>query len=314
MSESASREVEHEITIMAPANTVYGLIEDVTNWPHVFPPTIHVERLESEGRSERIRIWATARGEAKTWTSRRELDPEALRITFRQEQSAPPVASMGGTWIIEPQSADTCRVRLLHDYRALGDSAEGLAWIDEAVDLNSRSELAALRDSAERAGHSGELLLSFDDTVYIDGSAEDVYDFLNAADRWRERLPHVDRVELREDDPGLQVLTMDTLTKDGSKHTTESVRVCFPHSRIVYKQTRVPALMTVHTGQWRLVEGAGALAVTSRHTVVLNPETIRQVLGETAGVADARKYVRSALSANSLATLGHAKEYAEGKA
>lgn len=95
MSESASREVEHEITIKAPANTVYGLIEDVTNWPHVFPPTIHVERLESEGRSERIRIWATARGEAKTWTSRRELDPEALRITFRQEQSAPPVASMG---------------------------------------------------------------------------------------------------------------------------------------------------------------------------------------------------------------------------
>ncbi|QKV93073.1 SRPBCC family protein [Streptomyces sp. NA02950] len=314
MSESASREVEHEITINASAHTVYGLLEDVTSWPHVFPPTIHVERLESEGRSQRIRIWATARGEAKTWTSRRALDPEARRITFRQESSAPPVATMGGAWVIEPLAANACRVRLLHDYRSLGNSPEGLAWIDKAVDHNSRSELAALRDSAERASHSRELFLTFDDTVYIDGSAEDVYDFLNEADRWRDRLPHVDRVELREDHPGLQVLTMDTLTKDGSRHTTESVRVCFPHARIVYKQTRVPPLMTVHTGQWALVEEPGGLAVISRHTVVLNPDTIRQLLGETAVVADARKFIRNALSANSLATLEHAKEYAEGKA
>lgn len=314
MSASASREVEHEITVKAPAATVYGLIESVTSWPHVFPPTIHVERLEFTDRSERIRIWATARGEVKSWTSRRELDPRGLRITFRQEVSAPPVASMGGAWVIEPLADDACRVRLLHDYRALDDSPQGLAWIDEAVDRNSRSELAALRDGAERASGSGELLLSFDDTVRVEGSAEDVYDFLNAADRWRERLPHVDRVELRETEPGLQLLTMDTLTKDGSKHTTESVRVCFPTSRIVYKQTRVPALMTVHTGRWSLVEESGGLAVTSRHTVMLNPGTVRQVLGESAEIGDAREFVRNALSANSLATLGYAKEYAESKA
>ncbi|MFJ1749684.1 aromatase/cyclase [Streptomyces sp. NPDC088116] len=313
MSESAPREVEHEIVVKAPAHTVYRLIEDVTNWPHVFPPTIHVERLDTEGSSERIQIWATAGGEAKTWTSRRELAPDALRITFRQEVSAPPVASMGGAWVIEPLTADTCRVRLLHDYRAVGDSPEALAWIEEAVDRNSRSELAALRDSAELAGGTGELFLTFDDAVRIDGSAEDVYDFLNAADRWRDRLPHVDRVELREDDPGLQVLTMDTLTKDGSKHTTESIRVCFPRTRIVYKQTRVPALMTVHTGEWILVEQADGLVATSRHTVVLNPGAIPQVLGGTAEVADARTFVRNALSTNSLATLGYAKEYAERK-
>ncbi|MEU3090287.1 aromatase/cyclase [Streptomyces massasporeus] len=314
MSASTSREVEHEITIKAPASTVYGLVEDIASWPRVFPPTIHVERLESEGGQERIRIWATARGEVKSWTSRRELSPQDLRITFRQEVSAPPVAAMGGAWVIEPLTEESCRVRLLHDYRAVGDSDEGLAWIDEAVDRNSRSELAALRDSAERAGHSDELFLTFDDTVHINGSAEDVYEFLNAADRWRERLPHVDRVELRETEPGLQVLTMDTLTKDGSKHTTESVRVCFPHTGIVYKQTRVPALMTVHTGQWSLVEEPGGLAATSRHTVVINPDTIRQILGETANVTEAREFVRKALSANSLATLGYAKEYAESKA
>jgi len=30
---------------------------------------------------------------------------------------------------------------------------------------------------------------------------------------------------------------MDTVSPNGSAHTTKSYRVCFPHDRIVYKQT-----------------------------------------------------------------------------
>ena len=55
-----------------------------------------------------------------------------------------------------------------------------------------------------------------------------------------ERLPHVARVVLTEDTPGLQFLEMDTRTKDGSTHTTKSVRVCFPDTRIAYKQITLP--------------------------------------------------------------------------
>ncbi len=222
---------------------------------------------------------------------------------------------MGGAWIIEPVSDRTCRVRLLHDYRAVDDDAEGLAWIDQAVDRNSRSELAALKVSAELVvGAPADLLLSFQDSVRIDGSVKDVYDFLDRADRWTERLPHVAKVELIEDTPGLQLLTMETRAKDGSTHTTTSVRVCFPHRRIVYKQTVVPALMTLHTGYWLLEEDGAGVVATSQHTVVINTENIPVVLGEQAGVADARQYVQGALSANSRATLGHAKDYAESRA
>ena len=57
---------------------------------------------------------------------------------------------MGGTWIIEPAGEGASRVRLLHDYRAVDDDPEGLAWIDQAVDRNSRSELAALKANVER--------------------------------------------------------------------------------------------------------------------------------------------------------------------
>ncbi|MGW1320871.1 aromatase/cyclase, partial [Streptomyces sp. NPDC002426] len=169
-----TREVEHEITIAAPAPDVYRLLADVTNWPRIFPPTIHVDQVESDGSQERIRIWATANGQPKNWTSRRELDPEGLRITFRQEVTAPPVAAMGGTWIIEPQPGGpaSSRVRLLHDYRAVGDDPHDLLWIDEAVDRNSRSELAALKENVERVHATDEVTFSFEDTVHIAGSAK----------------------------------------------------------------------------------------------------------------------------------------------
>jgi aromatase len=240
------------------------------------------------------------------------LDPDALRIDFRQEVPAPPVAAMGGAWVIEPLSERESRVRLLHDYRSVDDDPAGLEWIDQAVDRNSRSELAALKANIEQlAGAADELLLSFTDTVRIDGSAKDVYEFLNEAQLWTDRLPHVSRVDLTEDVPGLQVLEMDTRTKDGSTHTTRSVRVTFPHDRIVYKQVVVPALMTLHTGYWLLEEDGDGTSATSQHTVVINADNIAKVLGEQAGVPEAREFVRTALSGNSRATLGHAKEYAE---
>ncbi|WP_149179183.1 aromatase/cyclase [Streptomyces sp. TRM49041] len=312
MTANGPREVAHEITVDAPAETVYRLIAEVENWPRIFPPTIHVDHLERDGDQERIRIWATANGEAKNWTSRRTLDAAALRVDFRQEVSAPPVAAMGGAWIVEPLTASSCRIRLLHDYRAVDDDPAGLAWIDQAVDRNSRSELAALRTNVERVRTEEELTFSFEDAVLVDGQAKDLYDFVNEAHLWPERLPHVASVQLTEDTPGLQSLRMDTRAKDGSTHTTHSYRVCVPHHKIAYKQVTLPALMSLHTGCWTFRETPdGRVAASSQHTVVLNTENIAKVLGAEATVADARAYVHTALSTNSLATLGHAKDHAE---
>ncbi|WP_331719218.1 aromatase/cyclase [Streptomyces sp. NBC_00158] len=314
MPQPGLREVEHEITISAPAAAVYRLIAEVTNWPRIFPPTIYVDHTPTGENEERIRIWATANGQAKNWTSRRTLDPEGLRITFRQEIPAPPIAAMGGTWIIEPLGEGESRVRLLHDYRAVDDDADSLAWIDEAVDRNSKTELAALKTNVELAHAAEDLTFSFEDTVQINGSAKDVYDFVNEADRWEERLPHVATVRMVEDTPGLQELEMDSRAKDGSLYTTKSYRVTFPHQKIAYKQTTLPALMTLHTGYWTFAENAEGVAASSQHTITLNTANIAAVLGEQATVEDAKEYVRTAVSNNSRATLGHAKAYAESRA
>ncbi|MGW4125908.1 aromatase/cyclase [Nocardia sp. NPDC004711] len=313
MTAQTTREVEHNIAIAAPPSEVYRLLAEVENWPRLFPPSVYVTRLEHDGNEERIQIWATANGEAKNWISRRILDPEALRITFWQEVSAPPVAQMNGTWIIEPQGEHT-HLRLLHSYWAIDDDPAGLDWIEKAVDENSRAELPGLKAAVESAVGTSDLTLAFVDSVRIAGAASDVYDFVNEADRWTERLPHVAAVELTETTPGVQVLRMDTLTKDGSRHTTESVRVCFPRDRIVYKQTTLPALMDLHTGHWEFQQNPdGTTTASSQHTVILRADRISEILGPDAGVPEARTFVREALGANSRATLDHAKNYAEAR-
>jgi aromatase len=304
-------EVEHEITVAAPAAAVYQLLADVRNWPRIFPPTVHVEQIEQGAGQQRIQIWATADGGVRNWTSLRELDPVARRIDFRQEISPAPVASMSGTWIIEPLPGDHCRIRLLHRYRAIDDDPAGLARIGTAVDTNSRAELAGLKSTVEHVTAAADLTFSFTDSVPVNGPAKDVYDFIDQADRWAERLPHVASVRLDEPAPGLQVLEMDTRAADGSTHTTKSYRVCLPAHKIAYKQVTLPPLMSLHTGYWTFQDGPDGVLASSQHTVVLNRDNITRLLGADATVDKAKALVREALGTNSRTTLAHAKAFVE---
>ncbi|MFE9119657.1 SRPBCC family protein [Streptomyces sp. NPDC007172] len=304
---------EHTITVAAAPESVFALVERAQDWPHVFPPSLHVECLERSGDEERLRIWATANGEVKTWTSRRTLDREGLRIRFRQEISQDPVAAMGGEWIVEALPDGGSRVRLLHDFRAVGDLESNVGWILEAIERNSGAELAALEAAALRTG-TDEAPYTFEDAVRIDAPAREVRDFLRDAELWQQRLPHVARVLLKEDMPDVQHLEMDTRAPDGSTHTTASVRICLPDGRIAYKQLRTPALMSVHTGEWSVQETPSGCVAVSRHTVVVNSEAVSRVLGPAATTAEARAFIRDALGGNSTITMRHAKEHAERQA
>ncbi|MFJ2813277.1 aromatase/cyclase [Streptomyces sp. NPDC087294] len=305
-------EVAHEVAVAASADVIYAMIAAVETWPTVFPPTVHVEHLTRSGTSERIQLWATANDALKTWTSRRTLRPEALRVDFEQEISTPPVAAMGGSWIVEPLTPGSSRIRLLHHYRAVDDDAGAAAWIAQAVDRNSHLELAALKSTVEAVTDPADLMFSFEDSVRIKAPAVAVYDFINDAGRWAERLPHVSTVELEEATSGLQSLRMETMAPDGHVHTTRSFRVCRPSRVIAYKQVVLPALMNLHIGRWTFREDDDGVLATSRHTVVVNPDRVTEVLGPDGDVAAAKRHIRGALSTNSLVTLRHAKAHAEG--
>jgi aromatase len=305
---------EHSAAIDASPATVYRLIADVSQWPHIFGPTVHVELLEERAGEQLMQIWALAHGRVRTWTSRRTLDENTATITFRQTVPAAPVAAMGGEWCVRPADGGGCLALLRHDFRAVGDAPDALDLIRGAVNRNSEAELAALKTAAESGAARGERQLTFSDSVRVDGAAGDVFRFLDRAGEWPRHLPHVARVDLTEEEPGIQHMEMDTRSPDGGTHTTASVRVCFPaRGLIVYKQLRLPPVMTDHTGRWEVEEDGGGVVVTSWHTVTLSPEGVRRALGPTATIAEAREKVRQALGANSSITLRHAKEFAESR-
>ncbi|MET9922263.1 aromatase/cyclase [Streptomyces sp. NPDC006435] len=312
MSGERVHRTTHSVEVAAPAGVVYGMISNAVQWPLFFPPNVHVERLEFDGRDERLRMWAVANGQVRSWLSRRVQDPEARRIDFRQQHPQAPVESMNGSWTVQERPGGTSLLTLLHDFTVIDDRPEDVSWTERAVDTNSTAELAQLKRLAERWTRLDELVLSFEDAVRVKGPAELVYDFLYRVGDWPELVPHVARLDLTEDAPGVQVMAMDTRTADGATHTTESVRICFPHAgRIVYKQTRTPALMEAHTGEWSVLPDESGVTVISQHNVVLREEAVERVLGEGADLAQARRYVREALGRNSTATLNLAKRHAE---
>ncbi|HEX5404362.1 MAG TPA: aromatase/cyclase [Pseudonocardiaceae bacterium] len=301
---------EHTITVAARPEHAYDVIADVSAWPHLFPPTVHAEEVSREGDEQVIRLWAFANGEVRSWTSRRWLDETGLRIRFRQEASSAPVASMGGEWIMRPSDGGT-EVALLHDFTAVDDDPAQVEWITKAIDRNSGQELESLRQTAERLAGDDRLVVSFADSVVIDGKLPDVYDFIYRCQDWPDRLPHVSRLDVAEDDSGVQVMEMDTRSPDGDVHTTKSVRVCFADDRIVYKQTMTPKIMTAHTGEWQFAECDDGVLATSRHTVMIAADAVPDVLGPDRTVDDARGAIRTALGTNSLTTLRRAKAYVE---
>lgn len=306
-----TREMEHSRVVRAPADRLYALVADVGRWPVLLGPCLWARQIERHGADERIELWAQTNGKVATWTSRRTLDPRSLRISFRQDRSTAPVASMSGDWSFHPAGDGRTRIVLTHAFTAVDDAPEALEWIAQAVDRNSVQELAALGDFAERPHPLEQLAFSFSDRVEEPGvDPAEVYDFVHRSDLWPERLPHVGRVDLTEDPAGVQRMEMDTVTSDGRTHTTASVRLCVPGERIAYKQTVLPALLSGHSGRWEFEKSDGGTAIVSHHTVAVDPAAVERVLGEGTTFEQACAHVRDTLSANSRATMGAACAYA----
>jgi aromatase len=159
-----------------------------------------------------------------------------------------------------------------------------------------------------------DVLFGFEDVVHAGNSADEIYEFIRRGDLWADRLPHVSAAQMTEDASGVQRLTMETKTADGSAHTTSSTRLLLSGNRIVYKQHVLPALLSGHSGQWAVENAGTSTVVTARHVVALRPEAVAEVMGPDRTLADARVFIREALGANSRATLEHACAHARAVA
>ncbi|MFI8537555.1 aromatase/cyclase [Streptomyces aquilus] len=313
MSAQSADDRAHRVHVSAPAGVVYALTADAVKWPLFFTPSVHVEQLEFDGEQERLRVWCLIDGELKSWTAWRHLDPVRRTVEFRQELPSSPFHSLHGVFTVRSEGPHDTELELRYDFSASGGRPGDTERLVAITEGNARSELANLKAVAERWTRLDELTLTFEDSVHIKGPAELVYDFLYRAADWPELVPHVTRVDLTEDVPGVQHMTMETLTEYGA-HSTDSVRICFPHAeRIVYKDTATSPLVQAHTGEWSVVPDERGVTVIAQHTVVLSDsaDVVTSVLGEHADLAHARQYVREALGRNCQVLLTHAKTHAE---
>ncbi|MFG3207875.1 SRPBCC family protein [Streptomyces sp. NPDC048192] len=306
MSSQRVHFAQHTIAVEAPAGVVYGLLADAPRWPVLLPAFVHVERIDFDGAEENLRLWWLRHGQVCSASARRVLLPPQRRIEF-EVQDGLPGAPTCGVWSVAPDGADRCLLTLRQERPAGPGQPPG------ALETDVQAELAVLREAAERWERWDELLLSFEDSVYVAGSPELVYDFLYRVEDWAERLPHVEWAEVTEDRPGVQATVLHTCDPDtGRTQVSEAVRLCFPAAgRIVHKQTVTPDPVAAHYGEWSLEPDATGVRVVSVHQVMLRDSAVEPLPGRGAEPVDARRYVREWLGRTSTEALDLARWHAE---
>ncbi|HEX6970566.1 MAG TPA: SRPBCC family protein [Micromonosporaceae bacterium] len=303
-------EVEHQTIVRAPAELAYRLIADVENWSWLFPTTVHAQRLGGDDLGDRVGIWTTTDGNVNHWVALRRMDPRALTVAYRQEWSVAPVADMGGAWVFEPRGERECRVRLLHDYRAIDDDPDTLGWIAEVLDRLSTDELAAFRAGAELVAEDERRVLTFTDEITTHGAVARVYGFLRELPLWVGRVSDLMDVQVLRDADEVQWLRT-TMAAGPDTYRSELMRVCLPPDKIGYRYLVVPPLARARTGLWRVCPEAGGARVSLRQTVVFDEPGIEAMLGPGAGLEQARDFARRELGGDAAQILAAVQAYAK---
>jgi C7-C12 aromatase (ARO/CYC) len=305
--------VQDEVVVEAPATAVRGLVEDFVGWTQLHKTAVHAEILEDNGTEKLIQHWEVAdEHSVRTWKVRLTKEADGSRISFAHVGAESPFASLGGAWTFQEKDGKTA-VTLRHEF-TLADDQEGL--LDEVtarLHEGNQDYLQVLGHAAENREELEQLIIRFEDPLFIAGDIKDVYDYLWEADKWEERIPHIAKLELEQPADDVQFFNMDTSTPDGSTHRTRSVRIAIEPHIIVYKQTELPALLDGHTGHWKFTQTPEGVIAEARHTATIKPSALH-ILGEGTTVQDARNYLRRVLSANSMSNLRLAKAYAEERA
>lgn len=292
--------VRHSAITSADIEVVFDLVADVQWWNTFHGPSVHAEPLGEEAGAETYRHWwvvddHTVRAFTATWRADRAAG--TIDFTFAADADRPAVS---GRWSFAAADGTTVTI----DYQPVSDE----------VDADLRGLLDAVIDAANRHAERQDLVVDFEDPLFVSGPLEPAYDYLYDCAKWPDRIPHVVRLELEEPVPGeVQFFDMDTHTPDGVPHTTRSVRICLPGNKIVYKQIHLPALLDGHTGHWRFTPTREGVWLGARHTAVIKPSAL-SVLGEGTTVEDARRYLRKVLGTNSMGNLRFAKQHAEEQA
>jgi aromatase len=298
-------------TVAAPASVVYGMLADASRWPVLLSSSVHAERMDFDGSREQVWLWDVVADRVRSSRARRVLHPQTRTIEFEESEDGSaslPGAEVAGSWTVQAEGEH--RATVTSSCRVVSAGPAG-SLVTLERDIGER--LDGLCRAAEQWEKFDELMLSFEESVRVDGPAELVYDFLYRMADWPDLVPHIDWTRVTEDRPGVQVAAFGTCAEaTGRTVALETVRLCFPHAgRIVFKETVTPELIAAHSGEWSVVPDEAGLTVSCLHRLLLREADIEPVLGAGACPADARLHVRERLAAADRETLGLARWHAQ---
>jgi len=149
------------------------------------------------------------------------------------------------------------------------------------------------------------------DQHHIRAPLDAVYGCFWDATCWPEITPHVRRIEMLEADETHQRMLMTVEAKD-RMYTVESVRDSVPGRSIRYRQTRPPAFLTEHDGEWLLEQTPSGILVRLRHHAAIDMDKALEALG-VATAEEAVAEVRHTLKTNGERTILAVKRHLESR-
>lgn len=157
---SAMFHTEHTVTVEAPADVVYAVLEDIEGYCKLFPPTESSTLLEQSDTHQIARLVVDVSGQTQSWVTRRDLDSRRRVIAYRQLDNAPMIQYMGGEWRALPLDDTHTQLVITHDFAARATEAvpseeRATELLRAAVDRNSHADLDAVRAESERRARVG---------------------------------------------------------------------------------------------------------------------------------------------------------------
>ncbi|MFH8409706.1 SRPBCC family protein [Streptomyces sp. NPDC018019] len=241
MSTSLLHRTRAEVAIDAPAAAVYQALTDVGGWPVLYPWIAHTEVLSRQGPHDEVKFWAVRpgpEGGLRVWTSRRTLDPQALRMEFEQQGSVGPIRRLGGTWDFLPRPDGGCRVVSGHWFATDADPAE---TADE-LDRHGARQMSTLKAQTERPAALTDDVVRAEGSVLVPGPASAAY----------ERL--LDALPPRADAGSAWFGTVDGVP---------AVQIAHEGRTVVQKPLTPPEPARLYRRRWRLAEEPGGVRVTA---------------------------------------------------
>lgn len=154
-------------------------------------------------------------------------------------------------------------------------------------------------------------MLTVTDRHTIRAGLADVFGCVWNAELWPVITSHVKHVRIVDATDRSQKMLM-TVEANGAEHTVESLREADPERSVHYTQTKPPAFLKAHDGEWHFYEEPEGVRVELIHRAVVDYDKALAALNVSTA-AEADHLISATLKANGSRTLIAIKNYLEGQ-